>query len=1295
MDIMHIKKLKDEENKIISEYILNYNKNSNLIYNEYNNKISNINSIKSNNNFNYSRTNKTNDIDVENFEISVNRTCKKNRSFNKSKSILVLNNNADINTAINKINSNNTLKDKDIDDLNDSDLENLFKSSKKKPIEHKNIKDIYKLFEKNNNYNYRTSKISLKSDNKYDNECNEHKDNNFKSIQSNIHNNLTNINKNIQNINEYYINNYYKYSSTKEADYLEWVKEFKWDNKVINILQMVFGHNNFRQNQREIINSCLSGRDVFVCMPTGGGKSITYQIPALAEPGVSIVIMPLISLMQDQLDIVRSLGIKAFSTKENLNFNEVYNNIKMGILEENNNYIEEDQIFKNPNYKKNNFKNKFSHNKYYKLIFTTPEKLQTQSMIKFVYNLYNNSLINRFVIDEAHCVSKWGNEFRTDYIKLSYLRKEFPRVSILALTATASLNVRSDVMTTLGFNKDSLFFQQSYNRTNLKIITYSKEEFKKYVSKYDNKLSKKTSGYINHIADYIKSKNGASGIVYCLTQKNAQNVAETLNNCGINCVEYHANLKPKEKEERQNSWKADDIQVIVATCAFGMGINKNDVRFVVHNGFPSSYENYYQEIGRAGRDSELAECILYYGYDNKNLHEFLTLQIDNTFQRVKNMRRINQMINFCEDKFGCRRTSILQYFDESFNRSNCNNLCDNCIKYNNFFENLQYYLIEFYKLNQNNIQYILNNEGNYVDKKKYNSNFISNLSNISKIRYYYDINYSDKAKKIINALDMLEENQKTATLVQLANILKDNDLKSNKGLNYFFNENSKLKSEYVGCFSDVPIEDLRTLIRKLIIDEVLLEKIISNNNRSPKPLCYIYTNKKSHIYNSIVMLKNSYQLILRKIINYDSIEELLNKYNFSNLYYNDDTNHDNHIHFKIKKLLDIEILYKNNTDNNNVLNNKYSKNSKFIEDNHIDSKYKDFIIKRRDNLRYSSNKKSEKYIISEEYGILSKENFENLINVLKDIRKQIQKDKNKNKEVSDKVNLIKIFPTNGLKELARKLPTTETDLTTDYIFGVNEELLKQNGPYFLKGINKYLLDNNLNKTITTEEITYKLQNINRETIIKNNNEIINRLSTIKKNTEEYKSNKKLITDIDFDINKIISIDNYISNFKYNKKSNQLYTSNQKEFNTNVILHTKKSSKTDKRNSFDDNSFCLLSTKNNNFKINDNLKIIEKNNNTINLDIKSKNSSSIYLINDINFQDFEKLEDCDYYDEDRNKNNINYEESDNIIKDLLNNKISLNSNNVINNNKTKYDKRSDYFKKKHIYNKMNKYKSQRK
>ncbi|EHK48142.1 hypothetical protein TRIATDRAFT_262699 [Trichoderma atroviride IMI 206040] len=416
-----------------------------------------------------------------------------------------------------------------------------------------------------------------------------------------------------------------------------------WSADVQKILKDRFRMKGFRHNQLEAINATLAGEDAFVLMPTGGGKSLCYQLPAVVKSGrtrgVTIVISPLLSLMQDQVDHMKALGIQAVAF--NSECSAEYKRQVMSAFNE-----------RNPEH-------------FIELLYITPEMASNSvQFLNAMVNLYQKQKFARFVIDEAHCVSQWGHDFRPDYKNLGQLRSKFPNVPVMALTATATQNVIVDIKYNLGMINCQVF-SQSFNRPNLY---------------YEVRPKGSNPVVTQQIASLINSKyRNVTGIVYTISRKQAEDVAEKLSNNGIAARHYHAQITPAEKVEVQQAWQKGQIKVVVATIAFGMGIDKPDVRFVMHHGIPKSLEGYYQETGRAGRDGKPSDCILFYGKADIRVLKRLIIDGEGSKdQKERQMVMLNRVTAFCDNKADCRRTEVLRYFGEDFHPSQCHKTCDNC-----------------------------------------------------------------------------------------------------------------------------------------------------------------------------------------------------------------------------------------------------------------------------------------------------------------------------------------------------------------------------------------------------------------------------------------------------------------------------------------------------------------------------------------------------------------------------------------------------------------------------------------
>jgi len=391
-------------------------------------------------------------------------------------------------------------------------------------------------------------------------------------------------------------------------------------------LQKFFGFDSFKGQQEEIITSLLEGKDTFVIMPTGGGKSMCYQLPALVSEGTAIIISPLIALMKNQVDALRNFG------------NEE------GIAHFLNSSLTKTEITK--------VKKDITDGKT-KLLYVAPESLTKVDNVAF----FNEIKISFFAIDEAHCISEWGHDFRPEYRRLRPIIEQIGKVPIIALTATATPKVQQDIQKNLGMIGAAVF-KSSFNRSNLYYEVRPKVNV------------------IKEIIKYVKSQTGKSGIIYCLSRKKVEELAETLRVNGIKALPYHAGLEAKERAKTQDMFLMEDIDVIVATIAFGMGIDKPDVRFVIHHDIPKSLEGYYQETGRGGRDGGEGNCITFYSYDDiAKLEKFMKGKPVSEQEIGKQL--LLETVSYAETS-SCRRKFLLHYFGEEFEESGCGGMCDNC-----------------------------------------------------------------------------------------------------------------------------------------------------------------------------------------------------------------------------------------------------------------------------------------------------------------------------------------------------------------------------------------------------------------------------------------------------------------------------------------------------------------------------------------------------------------------------------------------------------------------------------------
>jgi len=403
-------------------------------------------------------------------------------------------------------------------------------------------------------------------------------------------------------------------------------EKIETDTPVIDkeILRRYFGYSEFRQLQQDIILDVLKGNDVLVLMPTGGGKSLCYQYPSLLFKGLTIVVSPLISLMKNQVDSLRSNGIPAEYLNSSLNYEES-KKIKSALLQ---NRV--------------------------KLLYIAPERLAIPTFLSFLKGLK----ISLFAIDEAHCISEWGHDFRPEYRQLKLIGASFPDVPIIALTATATMKVREDIINQLELESCRKYIA-SFNRENLVYYVRPKQDT------------------FRQIVEFLKTKPRESGIIYCYSRKNVDALTENLKFAGFRALPYHAGLSPEVRSKNQDKFIKDDVEILVATIAFGMGIDKPNIRFVIHHDLPKNLEAYYQETGRAGRDGLRSDCVLFYSYGDRQKIEYFINQITHEKERKIAHNKLMEIINFCETTV-CRRKLLLGYFGEEYKENKCSG-CDNCL----------------------------------------------------------------------------------------------------------------------------------------------------------------------------------------------------------------------------------------------------------------------------------------------------------------------------------------------------------------------------------------------------------------------------------------------------------------------------------------------------------------------------------------------------------------------------------------------------------------------------------------
>jgi ATP-dependent DNA helicase RecQ len=389
------------------------------------------------------------------------------------------------------------------------------------------------------------------------------------------------------------------------------------------LLKRTFGYGSFRPLQREICEATLAGKDVFALLPTGGGKSLCFQIPALTRGGLTVVVSPLIALMKDQVDQLQASGVAATFLNSTLDADEARSRLR-GL-----------------------------HRNEYRLLYVAPERLMLDGWIDNLKK-WNVTCV---AIDEAHCVSEWGHDFRPEYRQISKLRDALPDVPLMALTATATTRVRHDIVTHLKLRQPDVFVA-SFNRPNLTYRVVPKDQ------------------PLKQIIDFVRKREADSGIIYCASRATAERVAEALAGRGFSARPYHAGLDAAERGRNQEQFLRDDTRIICATIAFGMGINKPNVRWVIHHDLPKNVEGYYQETGRAGRDGLPSDCLLLFSAGDIAKQTHFLDEITNEQERDLARAQLRKIVHYAESS-GCRRIELLEYFGEKFPFDNCGG-CDNC-----------------------------------------------------------------------------------------------------------------------------------------------------------------------------------------------------------------------------------------------------------------------------------------------------------------------------------------------------------------------------------------------------------------------------------------------------------------------------------------------------------------------------------------------------------------------------------------------------------------------------------------
>jgi ATP-dependent DNA helicase RecQ len=414
-------------------------------------------------------------------------------------------------------------------------------------------------------------------------------------------------------------------------------------------LKTTFGYDTFRPLQRDIIETALADRDVFALLPTGGGKSLCFQLPALMRPGLTVVVSPLIALMKDQVDQLQAAGVAATFLNSTLDADEAKSRLR-GL-----------------------------HRGEFRLLYVAPERLMLDN---WAANLTAWN-VTGLAIDEAHCISEWGHDFRPEYRQIAKLRSLLPQVPVMALTATATGRVREDIIQHLQL-RDPAIFVASFNRPNLSYRVIPKDQPAKQV------------------IDFVRQREHESGIIYCASRATAERVAESLAGRGFSARPYHAGLDPADRARNQDLFLRDETRIICATIAFGMGINKPNVRWVIHHDLPKNIEGYYQETGRAGRDGLPADCLLLFSAGDIAKQTHFLDEITNEQEKAIARTQLRQIVHYAESA-GCRRAELLDYFGEKFPMPNCG-ACDNCLEPRDTYDGTvvaQKFLSCLYRIAQN------------------------------------------------------------------------------------------------------------------------------------------------------------------------------------------------------------------------------------------------------------------------------------------------------------------------------------------------------------------------------------------------------------------------------------------------------------------------------------------------------------------------------------------------------------------------------------------------------------------
>jgi len=566
-------------------------------------------------------------------------------------------------------------------------------------------------------------------------------------------------------------------------------------------LKEIFGYDSFRGNQEPVIKNILSGRNTFVIMPTGAGKSLCYQLPAMVLEGLAIVISPLIALMKNQVDSLNAYGIQARFLNSTLSKTEI-------------NTLRKDCI-----------------NGTIKLLYVAPESLNKEENIAFLQKVK----ISFVAIDEAHCISEWGHDFRPEYRKIKTMIGQLGNLPVIALTATATPKVQIDIQKNLQMEEADVFIS-SFNRKNLFYEVRPKKETKKQLIRF------------------LKDHKGKSGIIYCLSRKKVEEVAQLLNVNGFKSVPYHAGLDPDIRVKNQDDFLNEEVDIVVATIAFGMGIDKPDVRFVVHYDVPKSLEGYYQETGRGGRDGLEGVCLMFYSHNDLNKLE--KFNKDKSVQERENARILLQEMEFYAESPVCRRRQLLHYFGEEYTEQNCG-MCDNCVNPRERFDGTEFVRIFLEATRQTSERFGLNHivhvvrgvEDEYVKSYSHSALSIFGAGSDEDDDFWRSVGrqaliyqYLEKDIENIGVLKLSEKGKKFLSKPHRIELARDHDFATDAD-----EEEDSIEKATVAKAYDAKLFEILKTLRKQIAREKELPPYVIFQDPSLEEMATIYPTTREEL----------------------------------------------------------------------------------------------------------------------------------------------------------------------------------------------------------------------------------------------------------------------------------------------------------------------------------------------------------------------------------------------------------------------------------------------------------------